>query len=74
MRRGRIRRSYLSDGWQSNPVWGQSGPVYIHPGFQGAPGKTGDLYSDWLLERDAVTEERTGSFTKALLDDQLVPG
>ena len=65
MRRGRIRRSYLSDGWQSNPVWGQSGPVLIHPRFQGGPGKTGDLYSDWLLERDAVTEERIGSFGDA---------
>ena len=65
MRRGQIQRSYLSDGWQLNPVWGQSGPVYIHHGFQGGPGKTVDLYSDLLLEWDAVTEERTGSFGDA---------
>ena len=65
MRRGQIRRSYLSDGWQSNPVWGQSGPAYKPPRFQSGPGKTGDLYSDWLLSRDAVTDERRGSFGNA---------
>ena len=58
MRRGRIRRSYLSDCWQSNPVWGQSWPAYKPPGFQSGPGKTGDLDSDWLLDQDAVTAER----------------
>ena len=65
MRRGPIRRSCLSDGWLENPVWGQSWPVYIHPGFQGGPGETGDLYFDWSLTRDAVSSEKTGSFGDA---------
>ena len=58
MRRGRIRRNYLSDGWQLNPGWGQSGPAYKPPGFQSGPGKTGDLNCYWPLEWDAVTAER----------------
>ena len=74
MRRGPIRRSFLSDGWLENPVWGQSWPVYIHPGFQGGPGETGDLYSDWLLTRDAVADERTGSFGDASRKHSWVTG
>ena len=58
MRRGQIRRSYLSDSWQLNPVWGHSWPVYIPLVFQVGPGKTRDLNFYWSLEWDAVSAER----------------
>ena len=53
MRTGKIR-CYLEDGWQSNPVWGQSGPAYKAPRFQSGPGEMCVLHIDWPLGWDAV--------------------
>ena len=49
-------------GWQSNSVWGLAGPAYKALELHRAPGQTGTLNSHWLLEREAVADERSGSF------------
>ena len=67
MRRGRIRRSYLSDGWQSNPVWGHSWPVYIHLGFQGGPGEIGVRHSHWSSGWGTVSAVGAGRSKEAPL-------
>ena len=62
MGRGQILRCYLLSGCQSNPVWGLAEPAYKVLEFHRAPGQTGTLNSHWLLEREAVADERSGSF------------
>ena len=43
-------------------VWGLVGPAYKPLEFHSGPGQTGMLNCHWLLEREAVADERSGSF------------
>ena len=58
---GFISRPIQTPGWQSNPVWGLDGPAYKALEFYSGPGQTGMLNFHWLLEREAVADERSGS-------------
>ena len=48
-------------------VWGLAGPAYKALEFHRTPGQTGTLNSHWLLEREAVADERSGSFDAGTL-------
>ena len=54
-------------GWLSNPAWGWFGPAYKAQKIHSGPGQMSVLNSQWSLEREAVSDERSGSFGDAPL-------
>ena len=56
------------------PAWGLVGPAYKALEFYSGPGKTGMLNFHWLLEREAVTDERSGSWETNTLGYSSSPG
>ena len=52
----------LEGFWQSNPAWGLEEPAFKALEIYSGPGQTGTLYFYWSLEREAVSDERSGCF------------